>query len=386
VKSKKVLLIAIYSHPDYYPPTLNAVENLSSLYQEIYILHRNIPGLNWKYPVNVHLIGTKKQFSVQRVEKAGYFRKLIWYLAFSRKLFLTFKKYKPHAFLITDYLSILAFRLVFPFIIKPQILWYHNHDVAEEQYVKKYSMTWFSWKSEKWLFPKLDIFTLPALERKDRFPMNLFNGEFFFLPNFPSRLVYKSDIIENKYRDSTYRILFQGSIGPQHGLEELIPLLKEKILGKDLVLVLKGFISADYLSELRTIANLHKVAEKLFYVGPTDYRGVIENGRTCHIGIAIHKKTDIMNTTLGTASNKIYEYAALGLPVILFDNGHFREVLGQYKWAFFTNTEINSFRGCLMDIIRDYQSLSRAAFNDFYSKLSFEEYLEPVKEILQSSL
>ena len=153
------------------------------------------------------------------------------------------------------------------------------------------------------------------------------------------------------------------------------------------MLVLKGFISADYLMELRTIANLHRVDERLVYIGPTDYRGVIENGKTCHIGIAIHKKTDIMNKTLGTASNKIYEYAALGLPVILFHNAHFREVLGRYKSAFFTNTEINSFReNALWTSYRDYQSLSREAFEDFYSKLSFEDYLEPVKEISKTSL
>ena len=210
MKTKKVLLIAIYSHPDYYPPTLNVIENLSSLYEEIYLIHRNIPGLNWKYPENVHLIGTKKQFSVQQVEKTGYFKKLLWYPEFSRNLFLTFKKYKPDAFLITDYLSILALRLIFPFIHKPEILWYHNHDVAEEQYIKKFSMTWFSWKSEKWLFPKLEIFSLPALERKDRFPMNLFNGRFFFLPNFPSR--------NDLYKD---RISMKISIAKKHVSDEI---------------------------------------------------------------------------------------------------------------------------------------------------------------------
>jgi len=385
LKTKKVLLIAIYSHPDYYPPTLSAVENLSSSYDNIYILHRNIHGLGWKYPPNVELLGTGDQFSLSEVEKASLFKKMIWYLAYTRKMFWTFRKYKPDTFLISDYLCILAYRLIYPFIYKPRVLWYHNHDVAEEKYINRYSLSWLSWKTEKWLFPKLQIFSLPAIERKVCFPMNLFHGVFFFLPNFPSLLIYKSGIDEGKYNDSVYRILFQGSIGPLHGLEELIPLLKEKISGKELRLVLKGFIRTDYLDELKAIARNHQVEEKLTYIGPTNYLEVIENGKVCHIGIGIHKKEDVMNKTLGTASNKIYEYAALGLPVILYDNAHFRETLGQYNWAFFTSTEPESYRQCLHRIISDYPSLSKQAFEDFKSKLCYEHNFEPVKKFLDGS-
>jgi hypothetical protein len=92
-----------------------------------------------------------------------------------------------------------------------------------------------------------------------------------------------------------------------------------------------------------------------------------------------------MNKTLGTASNKIYEYAALGLPVILYDNAHFRETLGQYNWAFFTNTEPESYRQCLHRIISDYPSLSKQAFEDFKSKLCYEHNFEPVKKFLDGS-
>jgi glycosyltransferase involved in cell wall biosynthesis len=385
LKTKKFLLIAIYSHPDYYPPTLSAVENLSSSYDKIFILHRNVHGLGWKYPSNVELLASGNQFSVHELESAGFLKKMVWYLAFTRKMFWTFRKYKPDTFLISDYLCILAYRLISPFVHKPRVLWYHNHDVAEEKYIKRYSLSWLSWKSEKWLFPKLQIFSLPAVERKVCFPMNLLNGMFFFLPNFPSVLIYKSGIDEDKINNSVYRILFQGSIGPLHGLEELIPLLKEKISGKELRLVLKGFIRTDYLDQLKAIACTHEVADRLSYIGPTNYLEVIENARTCHIGIGIHKKTDVMNKTLGTASNKIYEYAALGLPVVLYDNDHFRETLEQYKWAFFTNTEPESFRECLQRIISDYSSLSKQAFEDFSSKLSYEHYFEPVKKILDGS-
>jgi len=212
--------------------------------------------------------------------------------------------------------------------------------------------------------------------------MQSLRGKFIFLPNFPSGFIYKNGLTDQRYNDPVFRILFQGSIGPLHGLEELIPLLKEKIGGKELVLVLKGFINPKYLDQLKTIAADNRVSEKLIYIGPTDYRQVIENGKTCHIGIGIHKKDDIMNKTLGTASNKIYEYAAMGLPVILYDNEHFREILGKFEWAFFTDTSSDSLRDCLDKIIMNYRPLSSQAASDFNSQLSFEHYFRSLKNQL----
>jgi glycosyltransferase involved in cell wall biosynthesis len=379
----KTLLVIIYSHPEYYPPTLSAIENLSPLYRDIYVLHRNLHGFNWKYPENVHLIGPKKQYNPREVEMAGIMRKLGWYLAFAGKLLSTMKKYKPDTMLIYDFLAILAYRLIYFFAPKPQITWYHNHDVAEKQYIKKNTISWWSWQSEKWIFPKLEVFSLPSMERKICFPMQLLEGRFFFLPNFPSSLIYRTNGHDQRYQDPVYKILFQGSIGPLHGLEELIPLLNEKIAGRQLALVLKGFISPSYLAQLRSIALQNDVSDRLVYIGPTDYRQVIDNGITCHIGIGIHKKNDIMNQTLGTASNKIYEYAALGLPVILYDNAHFREILGKFDWAFFTDTSKSSLKQCLEDIILNYPSLSEHAAADFKRQLSFEHYFGPVKKRLE---
>jgi glycosyltransferase involved in cell wall biosynthesis len=384
VKKKKTLLVVIYSHPEYYPPTLSALENLSSLYENIYVLHRNLHGFNWKYPSNVHLIGTKKQYAPRTVELAGFMKKMRWYLTFSWKLLKTLKKYKPDTVLIYDYLAILAYRLVYLFVRAPRVTWYHNHDVAEKQYIRPFSISWLSWKCEKWLFPKLQMFSLPSVERKQCFPMQSLGGQFYFLPNFPSEMIYHKNGWDNRANDPVYKILFQGSIGPMHGLEELIPLLAEKITGKSLLLVLKGFISKDYLNQLKSIARHYKVEDRLIYIGPTDYRLVIENGKTCHIGIGIHKKDDIMNKTLGTASNKIYEYAALGLPVILYDNAHFREVLGKYKWAFFTKGDSDSLRQNLHDIVLNYPLLSKQASEDFNSQLSFEHFFEPVRSYLLS--
>jgi len=376
-----VLVIAIYSHPEYYPPVLSALENLAPLYKKIYVLHGNTKGFDWKYPDNIILVGWGDPIAPAEVLVGSVLKKIGWFINFSRSFYSLVRKQDPDTILIYDYMPVLSYRLFSCLIRKPRILWYHNHDVADENQLRKYSLSWFAWKSEKWLFPKLNIFSLPAVERKTAFPMNLLKGEFIFLPNFPSVHIY-SDLEQNKdIPDKTIRLLFQGSIGTLHGLEEIIPLLRERINGHDLQLILKGFISKEYAETLHKLAESYSVTDRLIFIGPTGYAGVIQNAKTCDIGIGIHMKQDIMNRTLGTASNKIYEYAALGMPVLIYDNEHFRQTLGKYSWVFFTDASETSLRKCLQDIVGNLGSLSAAARRDF-EDFSYEKYFREVADAL----
>lgn len=75
--------------------------------------------------------------------------------------------------------------------------------------------------------------------------------------------------------------------------------------------------------------------------------------------------TDKVRRTLGTASNKIYEYAASGLPVILYDNEQFRKYLTQYPWAFFIDGSPAMFIDCIHTIINNYKELSSLSRSSF---------------------
>ncbi len=378
--AEKNILIAIYSPPEYYPPTLNAIEYLSGEYEHLYVVHRNYDApFDWPYPSNVKLVSSGKKIHVGDAEQVNIFKKIFFFLQYTKQLLAVLRKIQPDTIIVYDYMPVLSLRFLYRFISKPRILWYHNHDVGDPAYLRKWSISWLAWKSEGWIFPRLDIFSLPAIERKAFFPMQKLKGDFFFLPNFPSLKVYRQVLAgRQKQVDGPIKLLYQGSIGPLHGLEEIIPMLNEKPNGKSLQLVLKGFISEEYLAQLREMAASCGASEKLTYIPPTGYREVIENAYSCHIGIGIHRKDDIMNKTLGTSSNKIYEYAASGLPVLLYDNVHFRNHLGKFEWAFFTDCSRGSMLGCLTKIIEDYECLSAKAKKDFENGLNFEKYLKPV--------
>lgn len=378
----KNLIIAIYSHPEYYPPTLNLIEHVSEKYDNILVIHRNVFGFDWIYPSNVELKSPCTKYQIREIEKAPLYKKIYWFFCFTFLLYRTINKMKPDTVILYDSIPTLSWRLICKWIPSPRLLWYHNHDVNDPIYYKKNSLSFLAAYCEKWIFKKLDIFSLPSIERKVYFPLNDFNGSFIFIPNFPSLRVMSRlnhNQISIPYPNNSFRILFQGSIGPMHGIEEIISILKNTINGKKIILVLKGFIDDRYKKELEDLALKFDVSNSILFISPTGYAEVIDNARTCHIGIGIHKKTDIMNQTLGTASNKIYEYASCGLPTLIYDNIHFRTTIGERDWVFFTNCTKQSLLSTFLLIDNNYEWISLRAFNDFKKDLNFENYISQIE-------
>jgi hypothetical protein len=372
------IVITVYSHPDFYPPTLNLIDELSVKYDKIYVLSRNVSDSNWKYPINTELILTGKKICIRDSEKINFFRKIFSFLIYTISLWKQCFFNKPKYVILCDPIPTLSFYLISPFLSKSIKIWYHNHDVLEFQKVKKFSLSWFSHFSEKALFNKLAIFTLPSEERIKYFPLKKLLGKYYFLPNYP-RFKYYSKFKKAVRSECEIRLLFQGSIGPGHGIEEIINLLHIKVNNKKLVFVLKGFCTDIYKSELFSIAKRKNLLNHLEFHGVTDYSEVPILMNTCNIGLAIFTGNDIMNSTLGTASNKIYEYAAMGLPVLLFDNHHFKGHLSIYKFCAYTNLNPEDILEKIKLLDDEFDALSLDAVDKFSSELNFEKFFKKIE-------
>jgi hypothetical protein len=88
----------------------------------------------------------------------------------------------------------------------------------------------------------------------------------------------------------------------------------------------------------------------------------------------------------GTASNKIYEYAASGLPVILYNSEQFVHYLASYEWTYFSNGSATSLRAVIGQITARLKEISMVARRDFESHLNFEQVFQPVLKKVLSSL
>ncbi len=380
----KRILVSIYSHPEMYPPTLNAIQELAGRFDTVIVLYRNSLFNDWKYADNVVLVPYGPKLSIRQQEQMPLLKKVFVFMGFVKKQLSLIVKYKPGHILLYDSIALLSYHLVKKGLRK-SLVWYHSHDVPEANSVRKYSIAWFSFRAEKRAFRYLDIFTLPAKERLQYFPVEELKGTYFIIPNYPSLAFYRNFYTE-KHLPQTIRIIYQGHISELHGIEQVIELLRDKIEGYNLNLILKGPCKDDYKELLQKMAMEYGVNDKIEFIDITPYAQVPVLCSTCHIGIGIHAKQDKMNTSLGTASNKLYEYAALGLPVLYYKNNHFNNYLQNYPWALATELNSADIKRQIVKIIDHYSEVSSRAHEDFVNELNFEFRFMSVVKYLESKI
>lgn len=382
-RGMKNLVSAIYYHPEAYPPTLNAIGQLSTVFDQIEIVHRPHLQGSWTYPGNVVTIPSGRLMSSQQQQDSGKGRKAWMFLRFVKDFWASCKRLQPSVILVYDTHALFAYSLVRKWL-KPHILWYHSHDISEIHRESKYSIGWFACKAEKKIFADIDVFTLPTEERFKYFAMEAFNGKAFVIPNYPSRSFYGNFASQEK-DSSSLKVIFQGRVGEDHGIEAMIPLLGSRMNGRIFRLVLKGHCSDSYKEKIMMMAG-EKGRPFLEFIGYTAYREVPVAASRCHFGNAIFAKEDVMNSTLGTASNKIYEYAALGLPVLYLAGSAVGNVVGKYKWAIPVTLNIEDIRESISSALDSYDELSGLATADFEHSLNFETVFRPALEYINKLL
>lgn len=381
----KNIFIAVYSFPEGYPPTLNAIDSLSIHFEHIYILSRNIFREKWTYPVNVDVVNSGTLIDIRVSEQKGIIWKVASFVVYTLNMAKILISNRPDIVLLYDPIPFLAYRIASCFLAKKPIVWYHNHDVLDPAQLPKFNISKLAWWNEQRSFSKIDWFSLPAQERRIYFPLKTFKGAYFFLPNLPSLSFYNKFYHKKVAIQGDLRLIYQGHIGEGHGLEAIIQyILPHEIEGKKPILILKGIVSDHYKLRLTQLAAQFQVTNRIEYHGFGPYQELPRLTSTCHIGIGIHTGNDIMNKTLGTASNKIYEYIALGLPVLFFDSAHFREHFENRSWAFFTTLSEASLLDIIRQIVLQFPIVSDAAHLDFENEFNYERGIQQVKTALNN--
>jgi hypothetical protein len=373
----KKVIVTVYSHPEFYPPTLNLISELSKSFDFVYILSRNLVNSNWIYPENSNLKTSGKKMDIRFSEKLPLIRKVFVFFKYTLDLYRIVTKHKPELLVLCDPIPTLSFKLVSPFLPRKIKIWYHNHDVLELKRVKPFSISWFSKFSEKLIFKKLDLFTLPNIERKKYFPLSSLKGSFHVLPNYPSRDFY-AKFRGAKHASAKIRLIFQGEIAEGHGLESVINILDIKVQNKDLELILVGRVSTIYRDHLLKVAKANNVENKVVFIDFVSYSELPKITETCQIGIAFYLNSDVMNQTISGASNKIYEYAALKLPVLTNSSNPSLLNLKKFEWCVFSDLEKNKLISSISLIDDSYHKLSKEAYLSFLDSLNFQIHYEKI--------
>lgn len=362
----KRVLVSIYIDPEFYPPTKNAILELANQVDEVYVLTRNLfIAESNAYPKNVRLNRIGSYMTVQESEKLNYLRKLWVFVSYwlQYNYFLATKKIDT----VICYDAIPLF--VFYLGIKPKskTFWYHNHDMPVAKLTRKYSIGWFSSIYEHKAMRKVKYFSLPSKDRLVYYPNWTRMEDFFYIPNYPRLAQFKNIELNKKFDDFT--IIFQGHVGPGHHLEDVI-LCMQSI--PEIKLIIVGSIRNDYRNTLLNLANQVLLDGQLTILERIEYSKLISLTSSCHLGLAIYNKPDEYAKTVGTASNKIYEYLACGLPIVLYDNEQFRKSIGSAGHVFFYNPDLQQFTKIIEKVRANFSELSISARAQFINKYTFE--------------
>ena len=359
---------------------------MANMFGDISILYRNHERPpNWPYPENVTLCPSGDAASIKEHETASSFQKILYFVKFIWSLAKLIRTKKPAVVLLYDPHALSAYSFARKIAGGGHIVWYHNHDVLEGRSRNPFSITSISQRREPKMFPYIDLFTLPSEERKKYFPMEKLKGEYFFLPNLPSISFYGKNTANGSRTKEDLRIIFQGNLCAGHGFEEIISLLPLKLNGRNVKLVLAGWLRGTYKDELLALIEKNKVKEHVEFSGFVPYKELPKLTASCHIGNAIYADlSGVMHSTVGTASNKIYEYAAVGIPVLYYDDPHFKKHLGQYPWAIPTDLTPASLRQSLEKMVGEYDRLASASRDEFMRSLNYEQAFRPVANFLIS--
>lgn len=381
------VLVLHYSHPEGYPPSLNAINCIAEEATQLTVLFTETLPTIWNYKTNIKLIALDAPKNRFEALKRSKFEKLNSYLNYIKTTRRLIKTNSYDLVVIYDDVPFLLYRLSMLFLSKNHKLWYHNHDVYPLTHYKKYSINWFAAINTQRYFKAIDYFSLPAVERKKMYPLENFKGTFFYLPNYPSTKIikYNADLI-NQRKNDEISIIYPGSPSHKNGFEELVDVLGEKILNRQPTLTIVGDLNPKYKNSLMEYAKKQQVESFLIFKDRIPYTEMSNFLQQYHVGWGVYKPVDLSVATAGSSSNKIYEFMANSMPVIVFDNEHHREHLENCKAVFFSNLTKKSLINEITNIANAYNELVVVAKKEFEEKYQFERKFNPVLQIIKKDL
>ncbi|MBD2335788.1 glycosyltransferase [Calothrix sp. FACHB-156] len=371
---KKTISIIIYANPDHYPPTINAIHLLAEHF-DIVLIGRNQDLPVWEYPANVKVHRLGNYTSVREREQKSAITKIYEYINFVTKASLLIKNVSLiYAY---DAFAYVAAYLCQQMQIRSIPLIYHNHDLSGQLFPLSSLSGWVQRGEKKWVH-KANVVVFPSQERALLFQkLTDFQGNITIVPNFPRKSYFTENpnfqnIISQRLQKNT--ILLQGNISIKNSLLELINSLN--YLDDFIKLKLIGPIQQPDKDLMTDLAIRNHLTERVKYYLPVPYRELASHTWEASIGVCLYKKADINHQTMGTASNKIYEYAACGLPVIVSDQPDYRANLGNEIWVRFADPDRpESIAYAVKDIFSNqekYTQLCLAARQAFEEKYNYE--------------
>jgi glycosyltransferase involved in cell wall biosynthesis len=384
---KPRLLITIYANPDYYPPTVYAVR-LLSCYFAVHILCRNMdqPFQEWPPEVTIERFG--EYASARAKEGANAAAKLIEYAKFAARTRVLIKQMRPAAIYSYDPYAFVA-TMLGRVGRRPLPVIFHSHELPETQ-----NLSWGS--LENWVVRAALISTKSAdavvFPEKNRARHWLTAAADLrvptIVPNCPDQRYFPapadwSDTIAARYR--AREAVYVGYASADNGH---LDALRALAMTDGIRMRVIGGFRPEFEASFNELARELRVNERLSVDGWLALDELRARASRASVGLSIYKPVTKSLEYVASASNKLFEYAAMGLPVIVPDRENYRDFLGDAEWVTYADVEQpEAFSRAVTSIFADrerYVAMNRAARRAFETEYNYERVFEPLLEKIRA--
>lgn len=384
-KINPLIQAVFYNNPDLYPPIINSSRLLACENIQVDILCRE-NGQHWgvTYPEAV----TIRRFEHKSAPS--------WqaYLPFVVTVWRQGRR-DASLFVGHDMHGLLPARLLASRYKRPLV--YHCHDFADKsRHLPTGSRVVRMFER---LFAKTaDLVIVPDKERAQvvlrelnlpKFPLIVANSPIRPYAVSSHRLSQSLGALNKKYN----RILLrQGRIAVGHAIEatlQSMPLWQDP----SWAFVIVGLAEENYRQHLWRLASLLGVEDRFVILPPVNYDEVQSYTVSADAGHALYEPIHINNMFITTASNKIMEYMAAGLPLLVSDRPGLRDLVQDYACGMVADENspdsiaqaVNSLF-CNPEVTRQLGEASLKAFVDKYNyKYQFDPVLKAMGALINQS-
>jgi len=182
-------------------------------------------------------------------------------------------------------------------------------------------------------------------------------------------------------------VLRQGRIGPGHGIEATlrsIPMWRSRQWG----FAVMGPGESDYVRSLLQLAEVLGVSHQFAILPLVSYDKVPLYTPGADIGHALYEPIHVNNVYIATASNKLMEYMAAGLPVLVSDRPGLRALVETHGCGVSVDESSPESIAAAVNALLSDPNLSRrlgaAGARAFEEEYSYERQFAPVLEVFRS--
>ncbi|MGH7934156.1 MAG: glycosyltransferase family 4 protein [Candidatus Binataceae bacterium] len=382
--SRPTLLMTIYANPDYYPPTVNAV-NLARQYFSVHLLCRNMEPSFRRWPRDVTLERVGPYATDEGKAAMGAAAKLREYWRFAgavRKAIARIRPhliyaYDPHAFAAAIWAG--AKRRDIPLV-------YQLHELPESRDVPLRSMQRWVLRYARARTREADLVVFPERNRAMRYLGGIHDARpSMIVPNFPARDFCPppsdwSALIERRLDDQ--EILYMGTLGPTNGNREALAALCH--VNSPARLTMLGRCADEFRVELLGHAQRLGLERRLSIENWIPHTELPMRARHAALGLSTYKAVSQSLEFMVSATNKLFEYAACAMPVVVPDRPGYREFLAGESWVVYADFENPVSIAQAIDAVfadrERYGAMCVAARRAFEDRYHYERAFAPLLE------